>query len=228
MTRLLNYFNSKEVSLSGFLKTTRTMAYTLLAFILVSFVFNIPDDVIKDYLLETANAEITHIIIICAFIAYTIQAAVWGYVANSSNHPEKWLGLHIVTNEFTTAMLYIASVISFTYIHLDIADDFIASFAVIAGIVIIINAINAAAEYEQYKHQQVKPRESTGYVIDSKEVFYGDKVCTSDGMAYYVVKSVIYRKPTLCKVTERHWVPDPWQFARMIKNHELAFIATQN
>lgn len=228
MEKLLNYFNGKEVSLSGFLKTTKAMAYALLIFILASFVFDIPDDVIKDYLLEAANAEITHIFIVCAFIAYTIQAAVWGYVVNSANQPEKWLGLHVVANEFTTAMLYIASVTSFTYIHLGIADDFITAFAVIAGIIIIINAINAAAEYEQYKHQQVKPRESTGFVIDNKEVFYGDKVCTSDGMAYYVVKSVIYRKPTLCKVTEHHWVPDPWKFARMIKNHELAFVIIQN
>ncbi len=227
MERLLNYFNGKEVSLSGFLKTTRAMAYALLVFILASFVFDIPDDVVKDCLLEAANAEITHIFIVCAFITYTIQAAVWGYVVNSSNQPEKWLGLHVVANEFTTAMLYIASVTSFTYIHLGIADDFITAFAVIAGIIIIINAVNAA-EYEQYKHQQVKPRESTGYVIDGKEVFYDDKVCTSDGMAYYVVKSVIYRRPTLCKVTERHWVADPWKFARMIKNHELAFVTTQS
>lgn len=228
MERLLNYFNGKEVSLSGFLKTTKVIAYTLLIFIVASFVFNIPDDAIKDYLFEAADAEVTYVFIVLAFITYTIQAAIWGYVANNSNHPEKWLGLHVVANEFTTAMLYIASAISFTYIHLGIADDFITAFAVIAGIIIIINAINAAAEYEQYKRQQIKLRESTGYVIDDKEVFYGDKLCTSDGMAYYVVKSVIYHKPTLCKVTERHWIPDPWQFAYMIKNHKLAFIANQN
>ena len=224
MERLLNYFNSKEVSLSGFLKTTRAMAYTLLAFIVASFVFDIPDDIIKDYLLEAANAEITHIFIVCAFITYIIQAAVWGYVVNNSNQPEKWLGLYVVANEFTTAMLYIVSIMSFTCIHLGIADDLITAFAVIAGIIIIINAINVTAEYEQYKYQQVKPRESTGFVIDGKEVFYGDEVCTFDGMAYYVVKSVIYHKPTLCKITERHWVPDPWKFESMIKNHELSFI----
>lgn len=224
MKNLLDFFKGKEVSLSGFLKTTRAIAYALLIFIVASFVFNIPDDVIKDYLIEAADTEVTHVFIVLAFIAYTIQAAVWGYVTNSSNHPEKWLGLHVVANEFTTAMLYIASAISFTYIHFGVADNFITSFAVIASIVIIVNAINAAAEYEQYKHQQIKPRESTGYAIDSKEIFYGDKVCTSDGVIYYVVKSVIYCKPTLCKVTERHWVADPWKFERMIKNHELFLI----
>lgn len=224
MKNLLDFFKGKEVSLSGFLKTTRAIAYALLIFIVASFVFNIPDDVIKDYLIEAADTEVTHVFIVLAFIAYTIQAAVWGYVTNSSNHPEKWLGLHVVANEFTTAMLYIASAISFTYIHFGVADNFITSFAVIASIVIIVNAINAAAEYEQYKHQQIKPRESTGYAIDSKEVFYGDKVCTSDGVIYYVVKSVIYCKPTLCKMTERHWVADPWKFERMIKNHELSLI----
>lgn len=224
MKNLLDFFKGKEVSLSGFLKTTRAIAYALLIFIVASFVFNIPDDVIKDYLIEAADTEVTHVFIVLAFIVYTIQAAVWRYVTNSSNHPEKWLGLHVVANEFTTAMLYIASAISFTYIHFGVADNFITSFAVIASIVIIVNAINAAAEYEQYKHQQIKPRESTGYAIDSKEIFYGDKVCTSDGVVYCVVKSVIYCKPTLCKVTERHWVADPWQFARMVKNHELNLI----
>ncbi len=224
MKNLLDFFKGKEVSLSGFLKTTRAIAYALLIFIVASFVFNIPDDVIKDYLIEAADTEVTHVFIVLAFIAYTIQAAVWGYVTNSSNHPEKWLGLHVVANEFTTAMLYIASAISFTYIHFGVADNFITSFAVIASIVIIVNAINAAAEYEQYKHQQIKPRESTGYAIDSKEIFYGDKVCTFDGVVYCVVKSVIYCKPTLCKVTECHWVADPWQFARMVKNHELNLI----
>lgn len=224
MIKILSFFKGKEVSLSGFFKTTRAIAYALLIFIVASFVFNIPDDVIKDYLIEAADTEVTHVFIVLAFIAYTIQAAVWGYVTNSSNHPEKWLGLHVVANEFTTAMLYIASAISFTYIHFGVADNFITSFAVIASIVIIVNAINAAAEYEQYKHQQIKPRESTGYAIDSKEIFYGDKVCTSDGVIYYVVKSVIYCKPTLCKMTERHWVADPWKFERMIKNHELSLI----
>lgn len=105
MKNLLDFFKGKEVSLSGFLKTTRAIAYALLIFIVASFVFNIPDDVIKDYLIEAADTEVTHIFIVLAFIAYTIQAAVWGYVTNSSNHPEKWLGLHVVANEFTTAML---------------------------------------------------------------------------------------------------------------------------
>lgn len=228
MIKILSFFKGKEVSLSGFLKTTKVIAYALLIFIVASFVFNIPDDVIKDYLLEAANAEITHIFIICAFITYIAQAFAWDYIVNHSKDPEEWISFHVVAYKLVTAILYIAAAIAFTYVYSGTTDHFIMIFAIASGVIIIINAFVSVAEYEQYKHQQVKPRASTGFVIDSKEVFYGDKLCTSDGMAYYVVKSVIYRKPTLCKVTERHWVPDPWQFARMIKNHELAFIATQS
>lgn len=224
MIKILSFFKGKEISLSGFLKTTKVIAYALLIFIVASFVFNIPDDVIKDYLLEAANAEITHIFIICAFIAYIAQAFAWDYIVNHSKDPEEWISFHAVAYKLVTAILYIAAAIAFTYVYSGTTDHFIMIFAVTSGAIIVINAFVSAAEYEQYKRQQIKPRESTGYVIDSKEVFYGDKLCTSDGMAYYVVKSVIYRKPTLCKITERHWIPDPWQFARMIKNHELNFV----
>ena len=224
MNNLFEVFKNEEVSLNDFLKASKTIAFKLLIFIVASLIFNISCDEIKDYLLIPRNAEIAHNFIIGAFIAYVAQGFLWNYIVNHSKKLEKWIGFHVVAYKLVTAILYIAAAIAFTYVYSGTTDHFIMIFAIASGVIMIINAFISAAEYEQYKRQQIKLRESTGYVIDSKEVFYGDKLCTSDGMAYYVVKSVIYRKPTLCKITERHWIPDPWQFARMIKNHELNFV----
>lgn len=226
MIKILRFFKGKEVSLSGFLKTTKVIAYALLIFIVASFVFNIPDDVIKDYLLEAANAEITHIFIICAFIAYIAQAFAWDYIVNHSKDPEEWISFHVVAYKLVTAILYIAAAIAFTYVYSGTTDHFIMIFAIASGVIMIINALISAVQHVQYDRQKEKSKEKepTGMSIGNKRVFYGDKVCTSDGVVYYVAKCIIYQKPTLCKENERYWVADPWKFERMIKNHELSLI----
>lgn len=226
MKNLLEVFKNEEVSLNDFLKASKTIALKLLIFIMVSLIFNISHDEIKDYLLNPRNAKIAHNFVICAFIIYVAQAFVWDYIVNHSENPERWLGFHVVANKFTAAMLYIAAAIAFSYVCSGTADSFMMAFAIISGIIMVINDFNSAAEHVQYDRQQEKSKEkeSTGMSIGNKRVFYGDKVCTSDGVVYYVAKCIIYQKPTLCKENERHWVADPWQFERMIKNHELNFI----
>jgi hypothetical protein len=226
MKNLLEFFKEEEISLNDFLKVTKMVAFKLLIFIVVSLIFNVTCDGIKDYLLIPRNAEIAHNFVICAFIAYVAQAFVWDYIVNHSKDPEEWIGFHVVAYKIVTAILYIAAAIAFTYVYSGTTDHFIMIFAVASGVIMIINAFISAVQHVQYDRQQEKSKEkeSTGLSINNKEVFYGDKVCTSDGVIYYVVKSVIYCKPTLCKVTERHWVADPWKFERMIKNHELFLI----
>lgn len=226
MAKLLEFFKEEEISLSDFLKASKTIAFKLLIFIVASLIFNISCDEIKDYLLIPRNAEIAHNFIICAFIAYVAQAFLWNHIVNHSKRPEEWIGFHVVAYKIVTAILYIAAAIAFTYVYSGTTDYFIMTFAVASGVIIIINAFISAVQHVQYDRQQKKSKEkeSTGLSINNKEVFYGDKVCTSDGVIYYVVKSVIYCKPTLCKITERHWVADPWKFERIIKNHELSLI----
>lgn len=226
MVKLLELFKNEEISLNDFLKAVKMVAFKLLIFIIVSLVFNVSCDGIKDYLLKPRNAEIAHNFIICAFITYVVQAFAWDYAVNRSENPEGWIGFHVVAYKIVTAILYIAAAIAFTYVYSGTTDHFIMIFAVASGVIMIINAFISAVQHVQYDRQQEKSKEkeSTGLSINNKEVFYGDKVCTSDGVIYYVVKSVIYCKPTLCKMTERHWVADPWKFVRMIKNHELSLI----
>lgn len=226
MVKLLELFKNEEISLNDFLKAVKMVAFKLLIFIIVSLIFNMSCDGIKDYLLKPRNAEIAHNSIICASIAYVVQAFAWNFVVNHSENPEGWMGFHVVANKFTAAMLYVVAIIAFSYMYSGITDNFMIVFAVASGIIMVINAFISAVEHVQYDRQQEKSKEkeSTGLSINNKEVFYGDKVCTSDGVIYYVVKSVIYCKPTRCKMTERHWVADPWKFERMIKNHELSLI----
>ena len=226
MKNLLEFFKEEEISLNDFLKVTKMVAFKLLIFIVVSLILYVTCDGIKDYLLIPRNAEIAHNFVICAFIAYVAQAFVWDYIVNQSKYPEERRGCHVVAYKIVTAILYIAAAIAFTYVYSGTTDHFIMIIAVASGVIMIINAFISAVQHVQYDRQQEKSKEkeSTGLSINNKEVFYGDKVCTSDGGIYYVVKSVIYCKPTLCKMTERHWVADPWKFERMIKNHELSLI----
>lgn len=215
-----------NILINNGLKVTKMVAFKLLIFIVVSLIFNVTCDGIKDYLLIPRNAEIAHNFVICAFIAYVAQAFVWDYIVNHSKDPEEWIGFHVVAYKIVTAILYIAAAIAFTYVYSGTTDHFIMIFAVASGVIMIINAFISAVQHVQYDRQQEKSKEkeSTGLSINNKEVFYGDKVCTSDGVIYYVVKSVIYQKPTLCKENERYWVADPWKFEHMIKNHELSLI----
>ncbi len=226
MAKLLEFFKEEEISLSDFLKVTKMVAFKLLIFIVVSLIFNVTCDEIKDYLLIPRNAEIAHNFVIYAFIAYVAQAFLWNHIVNHSKRPEEWIGFHVVAYKIVTAILYIAAAIAFTYVYSGTTDYFIMVFAIASGVIMIINAFISAVQHVQYDRQKEKSKEKepTGLSINNKEVFYGDKVCTSDGVVYYVVKSVIYCKPTLCKITERHWVADPWKFERLIKNHELSLI----
>lgn len=226
MVKLLELFKNEEISLNDFLKAVKMVAFKLLIFIIVSLIFNVSCDGIKDYLLKPRNAEIAHNFVICASIAYVIQAFAWDHIVNHSENPEGWIGFHVVTNKFTAAMLYVAAAIAFSYMYSGTTDNFMIVFAVASGIIMIINAFISAVERVQYDRQQEKSKEKepTGMSIGNKRVFYGDKVCTSDGVVYCVVKCVIYKEPTLCKENERYWVADPWRFRRMIKNHELTLI----
>lgn len=226
MVKLLELFKNEEISLNDFLKAVKMVAFKLLIFIIVSLIFNISCDGIKDYLLKPRNAEITHIFIICAFIAYIAQAFAWDYIVNHSKDPEEWISFHVVAYKLVTAILYIAAAIAFTYVYSGTTDHFIMIFAIASGVIMIINALISAVQHAQYDRQKEKSKEKepTGMSIGNKRVFYGDKVCTSDGVVYYVAKCIIYQKPTLCKENERYWVADPWKFERMIKNHELSLI----
>lgn len=226
MKNLLEFFKEEEISLNDFLKVTKMVAFKLLIFIVVSLIFNVTCDGIKDYLLIPRNAEITHIFIICAFIAYIAQAFAWDYIVNHSKDPEEWISFHVVAYKLVTAILYIAAAIAFTYVYSGTTDHFIMIFAIASGVIMIINALISAVQHVQYDRQKEKSKEKepTGMSIGNKRVFYGDKVCTSDGVVYYVAKCIIYQKPTLCKENEHYWVADPWKFERMIKNHELSLI----
>jgi len=226
MKNLLEVFKNEEVSLNDFLKASKTIAFKLLIFIAASLIFNISCDEIKDYLLIPRNAEIAHNFIICAFIAYVAQAFLWNHIVNHSKKPEEWIGFHVVAYKLVTAILYIAAAIAFTYVYSGTTDHFIMIFAIASGVIMIINAFISAVQHVQYDRQKKKSKEKepTGMSIGNKRVFYGDKVCTSDGVVYYVAKCIIYQKPTLCKENERYWVADPWKFEHMIKNHELSLI----
>lgn len=96
MKNLLEFFKEEEISLNDFLKVTKMVAFKLLIFIVVSLIFNVTCDGIKDYLLIPRNAEIAHNFVICAFIAYVAQAFVWDYIVNHSKDPEEWIGFHVV------------------------------------------------------------------------------------------------------------------------------------
>lgn len=226
MVKLLELFKNEEISLNDFLKAVKMVAFKLLIFIIVSLIFNVSCDGIKDYLLKPRNAEIAHNFIVCVSIAYVFQAFAWDFVVNHSENPEGWIGFHVVASKFTAAMLYVAAAIAFSYMYSGTTDNFMIVFAVASGIIMIINAFISAIEHVQYDRQKEKSKEKepTGMSIGNKRVFYGDKVCTSDGVVYYVAKCIIYQKPTLCKENERYWVADPWKFEHMIKNHELSLI----
>lgn len=173
MKNLLEFFKEEEISLNDFLKVTKMVAFKLLIFIVVSLIFNVTCDGIKDYLLIPRNAEIAHNFVICAFIAYVAQAFVWDYIVNHSKDPEEWIGFHVIAYKIVTAILYIAAAIAFTYVYSGTTDHFIMIFAVASGVIMIINAFISAVQHVQYDRQQEKSKEkeSTGLSINNKEVF---------------------------------------------------------